>query len=109
MTKLNFSDLVAIIGYPLTKKKLMYNCTSLYCYDIGNGSVMSSIVSDFGWTLVILPCNKGVADPQMSLTRLMSLMVRLKFLISFFLIIDLKLAVLGHPMISCNFLELLSL
>ena len=63
VTKINFYDLVARKGYPLTKKKFIYNCTSLWCYDIGNGSGMRSILSDFGWYLVILTCNRGVAGP----------------------------------------------
>ena len=58
VTEFNFSDLVARKGYPLTKNKLMYNCTSLWCSDIGNGSGMRSILSDFGWYIVILPCNR---------------------------------------------------
>ena len=63
MTKLKFSDLVARKGYPLTKKKYMYNFTYLRCYDIGNGRGMRYILSDFGWYIVILPCNRGVAGP----------------------------------------------
>ena len=42
----------------------------------------------------------------MSLSLLMSSMVTLQLLMSLFLIIDLKLAVLGHPMICCAFLAL---
>ena len=63
MTKFNFSNLLTRKGYPLTKKKSMYNCTSLRCSDIGNDSVMNSILPDFGWYLVILPCNRGVVGP----------------------------------------------
>ena len=63
VTKFNFYDLVARKGYPLTKKKSMYNCTYLWCSDIGNGSGMRSIFSDFGWYIVILPSNRVVAGP----------------------------------------------
>ena len=50
-------------GYPLKKKEQMYNCEYLWCSDIGNDSGMSSILSEFGWYLVISPCNRGVAGP----------------------------------------------
>ena len=63
VTKFNFADLVARKGYPLTKENPMYNCTYLWCSDIGNGSGMRSILSDFGWYLVILICNRVVAGP----------------------------------------------
>ena len=63
VTKFNFADLVARKGTPLTKKKLMYNCTSLWCSDVGNVSGMRYILSDFGCYLVILPCDRGVDGP----------------------------------------------
>ena len=59
--KFNFVDLVARKGYPFMKNKLMYNCKYLWCSDIVNGSGMRSISSDFGWYIVILPFNRGVA------------------------------------------------
>ena len=61
VTRFNFSGLVVRKGYPLKKNKSMYNFTSLWCYDIGNVGGMRSILSGFGWCLVILPCNKGFA------------------------------------------------
>ena len=61
--KFNFADLVARKGYPLTNNKLIYNCRYLLCSDIGNGSGMCSILSYFGWYLVILTCNRGIASP----------------------------------------------
>ena len=63
MTKFNFANLVARKGYPLTKNESMYNCTSLSCSYIGNGSGMRYILSDFGSYPAILPCNMGVAVP----------------------------------------------
>ena len=63
VTNFNLSVLVARKGYPLTKNKLMYNCTYLWCSNIGNGSGMRSILSDFGCYLFILPCNMWVDGP----------------------------------------------
>ena len=63
VTKFNFVYLAARKGYPFTKNKSMYNCTSLWYSGIGNDSGMRSILYEFGWYLVILPCNRGVPGP----------------------------------------------
>ena len=55
----------------------MYNCEYLWCSDIGNDSGMSSILSEFGWYLVILPCNRVVAGPQVSSAWFISSIVTL--------------------------------
>ena len=65
---------------------------------------MRSIFSDFGWYIVILPCNRVVAGPQVSSAWFISSIVTLQLLMSYFLIIYLNLAVLGHPIIFCTFL-----
>ena len=60
VTKFNFAYLVARKGHPLTKNISMYNCTYLWCSDIGNVGGMRFILSDFGWYLVILHFIRGV-------------------------------------------------
>ena len=80
----------------------MYNCRSSWCWYLGIGSGMISIMAPFGSTLVNFSCSIGVGEPYMISTMLMLTTMTLLLRKSFFENISLKLEVLVQPISYCT-------